>query len=474
MRFCLVLLALLLPAGISAKDSPNILFAIADDWGYHASVLGEPVVQTPTFDKLAKEGVLFENAFCASPSCTPSRGALLTGKWHWRLGPGANLYGTVSEGHAFYPDILEEAGYHVGYSRKGWGPGQSRGRNPAGEKHKNFDAFLEAREDEQPFCFWFGSHDPHRGYRKGSGKASGMDLAKIRVPECYPDSPEVRGDIADYLLEVQRFDRETGELIQRLRELGELDNTIVIMTSDHGRPFPRAKSNLYDEGARIPFVIRHPKGIAGTRVSDFVSLIDVAPTLLAAAGLPVPEDMDGVDLRRYLTGLKPRAGRAGRDHILIGKERHVPSQEAPDSGGYPMRAIRTHDYLLIKNYEVERWPSGTPHFQKAFKPNAWYADCDNGPTKSYIVENRDRDEGHRRMYDICFGKRPAIELYDLKADPEQVRNVAEDPAYQATLKKLKVQLERELVAAQDPRETGGAEKFDQYPYSGGAPRKPGS
>ncbi|MGE4550458.1 MAG: hypothetical protein AAEJ57_03635, partial [Opitutales bacterium] len=162
-----------------------------------------------------------------------------------------------------------------------------------------------------------------------------------------------------------------------------------------------------------------------------------------------------------------------RGFVIHGKERHVPGQEKPDMGGYPTRAIRTHDFLYLHNFRPDRWPAGTPNYEKASIGNAWLADCDNGPTKSYMVDNRDKDDHHRKLYELAFGKRPADELYDLKKDPGQLVNMASDPAYAQTVKDLKKRLFDELKKTGDPRVTGKEPDFDKFPYLGGAPKFPG-
>src|SRR5688572_9905943 len=201
----------------TAPRQPNILLAIADDWSWpHAGAYGDPTVRTPVFDRMAREGALFTRAFAAAPSCTPSRAALLTGRYPHELEEGGVLHSFLPAKFPVYTDLLEGAGYYVGYTRKGWGPGRfepgGRTRNPAGPVFSDFEAFLRSRPAGQPFCFWFGSNDPHRPYEKGSGAAAGIDLRSIRVPPFLPDTPEVRGDLADYFVEVQRFDREVGEI----------------------------------------------------------------------------------------------------------------------------------------------------------------------------------------------------------------------------------------------------------------------
>jgi arylsulfatase A-like enzyme len=333
---------------------------------------------------------------------------------------------------------------------------------------------LKSRPGTKPFCFWFGTSDPHRGYKLHSGEQSGMDLSKVKLPPYFPDDPVTRGDVADYYWEVERFDRELGEALATLEKRGELDNTIVVMTSDHGMPFPRGKSSLYDFGARVPLLVRWGKQIKGNRiVDDFVSLTDVAPTFLDAAQAKIPTVMTGKSLMSILKSGKSGRVDASRSFVLTGKERHVPCQEAPNLGGTPMRAIRTGDFLYINNLFPDRWPAGTPDYSKCVIKGGWYADTDNGPTKSYMVDNKDKDAEHARLYELSFGKRPPSELYDLKKDPFQLNNLAGNPEYSAIMLQLSTQLTAELTRTEDPRIIGGGEKFDTFPYAGGSPKFPG-
>ncbi|MEP1088698.1 MAG: sulfatase-like hydrolase/transferase, partial [Algoriphagus sp.] len=230
---------------------PNILFLIADDWSFpHAGVYGDQVVRTPTFDRLATEGALFTNAYTASPSCSPSRASVLLGRYPHQNGDGGNLWSEFPNAYPTYVQLLENDGYFTGSTRKGWGPGdfQTTGftHNPAGKSYEDFKAFLAEKPKGQPFTFWFGSSDPHREYVANTGIQTGMKLENVVVPGFFPDYDCVRNDILDYYFEIERFDRESGQLIAMLEEMGELDNTIIVMTSDNGMPFPRAKANLYD------------------------------------------------------------------------------------------------------------------------------------------------------------------------------------------------------------------------------------
>ena len=473
------------PVGSGAsRKRPNILFCLADDWSWpHASIAGDKVVKTPTFDKVAREGVLFENAFVSAPSCTPSRGAILTGQWHWRLEEGGNLWSTLPAKFVVYPDLLEEAGYHVGYTRKGWAPGRDapggRTRNPAGPRYKDFREFREARPEGKPFCFWFGSSDPHRGYKWQSGIKSGMKLQDVEVPACFPDSEEIRTDICDYYWEVQRFDTEVGGLLKMLEDNGELNNTLVVISGDNGLPFPRCKSNLYDMGTNVPLAVRWPAAVKGGRiVEDFISLADLAPTFLEAAGLKPTEQMTAKSFLGILTSGKSGRVDRKRDHVLTGKERHVACQES-GTGGYPMRAIRTHDFLYIRNFKPERWPAGAPkgyaqsidiNVARPLGTHFGYADVDAAPTKSYMLKHRD-DPKVKRLFELGFSKRPAEELYDLAKDPDQLNNVAGEPEYAGVKKKLAAALMTELKATKDPRVLGVGDAFDDYPYYGSLPKK---
>jgi len=471
-------------AGEPDRNKPNILFCLADDWSWpHASIAGDKVVKTPTFDRVAREGVLFENAFVSSPSCTPSRGAMLTGQWHWRLEEGGNLWSTLPAEFDVYPDLLEEAGYHVGYTRKGWAPGRDgpggRTRNPAGPRYKDFREFREAQPEGKPFCFWFGSSDPHRVYKWQSGVKSGMKLDDVEVPACMPDSETVRTDICDYYWEVQRFDTEVGELLKILEADGELDNTLVVISGDNGMPFPRCKSNLYDMGTNVPLAVRWPAAVKGGRVvKDFISLSDLAPTFLEAAALEPTAQMTARSFLGILTSGKSGQVDRKRNYVLTGKERHVVCQET-GTGGYPMRAIRTHDYLYIRNFKSDRWPAGAPKgyaesveidVTRPRGTHFGYADVDAAPTKSYMLKYRD-DPKIRKLFELGFAKRPAEELYDLAKDPDQLNNVAGERKYARIKKRLADLLMARLEATKDPRVLGQGDAFDNYPYYGGLPKK---
>jgi N-sulfoglucosamine sulfohydrolase len=442
------------------RKPPNILFAIADDQSYfHTSATGYRAVATPHFDRIARAGVHFTHSFCSSPSCTPSRGAILTGQHFWRLEEGGNLWSSLPMKFNVYPDLLEAAGYHVGLQGKGWGPGDAkaagRTRNPAGPDYKDFATFFNSRPAEKPFCFWFGSTDPHRPYDKGAGQKAGIKLDDIEVPPWLPDHPVIREDIADYLSEIQRFDADVGVILSMVEKAGELENTLVVITSDNGMPFPRAKTNLYDSGTRMPLAISWPAAIPGGRVvDDFVSHTDFAPTFLEAAGVPVPDSMTGRSLLPLLRSKGQRQVEKTRDRVFTGRERHT--QMRAGGVGYPMRAVRTRDFLYIRNYEPDRWPSGDP-------PD--FGDIDNGLSKEFVVTHSDGPR-YGKFYQLACAKRPAEELYDLKQDPAQQVNVAADAKYAAHKKNVSTMMQDYLKRTGDPRATGRKVIWDTSPYYG--------
>ena len=444
------------------RRRPNIVIAIADDWSFpHASVYGDRTVRTPNFDRVAREGARFTHAFAAAPSCSPSRAALLTGQSPHRLAEGGNLWGTLPREHAVYPDVLETLGYVVGSTRKGWGPGRfqagGRDRNPAGPPFTSFDDFLRQRPAGTPFCFWFGSTDPHRPYESGTGAKAGLVAASVRVPGFLPDTPEVRGDLLDYYFEVERFDRELGDIFAALERAGELDNTIVIVTSDNGMPFPRAKATVYDAGVRVPLAVRWPGVVnAGVIVDAFVSLADLAPTVLDAANAPPVAAMTGRTLVPLLRG----QSRSGRDHVFLERERHANVRRGNLS--YPVRAIRTIEYLYIHNFRPERWPSGDPELFFAVGP---FGDIDGGPTKSLLLDRRS-EASLVRYFDLATARRPAEELYDLRSDPDQLVNVAGRAEHRAAQQRLRRALRQWMRDTGDPRATSDDDRWDRYPYYG--------
>jgi N-sulfoglucosamine sulfohydrolase len=458
-----------------AAERPNILLIIFDDWnGNHAGAYGCTWVKTPHFDRIAREGVLFRNAFTSNPKCSPCRASILTGRNTWQLKEAVSHNGLFPAGFEVYPDLLERAGYVIGLTGKGWGPGDfrtaaGRTRNPAGPSFDrltqdvpasgisrndyagNFAEFLKQRPKDKPFCFWMGFHEPHRAYEYGSGERLGKRLEEIVVPSFFPDTQIVRRDLADYAVEVEWADAQIGRALKVLEEAGELDRTLIVVTSDHGMPFPYVKGQIHEDGFHLPLAMRWGQGIKpGRVVDDFVNVRDLAPTFLELAGLPVHPQMTGKSLVGIL-----RSEQSGwienRDVMLIGKERHDLGR--PNDLGYPVRAIRTREWLYVHNFHPELWPAGNPETD--------FGNCDPGPTKEVLKTLG----GH--YYELSFGKRQPDELYRLTTDPECVRNLAHDLAYRGVLEELKERMMRMLREEGDPRALGQSEVFDTYKYVAG-------
>lgn len=452
---------------------PNLFFAIADDWGRQAGAYGSQWINTAAFDRVAKAGALFENAFTSNPKCSPCRASILTGRNTWQCKEAVDHYSIFPNDLTVYPDVLERAGYFSGCTGKGWAPGDytSTGwpHNPAGREWNsikspvptsgispvdyaaNFEAFLHQKPKEKPFCFWLGGHEPHRPYEPGSGLRAGKKLKDVEVPPYLPDNPIVRGDLLDYALEVEWFQRHVGRALDFLEQSGELENTLVVVTSDHGMPFPRVKGQIYEDGFHIPMAMCWGNRIGpGRVVNEFVNVRDLAPTFVEAAGLPPTGTMTGSSLLPLLTGKEAARADSPRDVMLVGKERHDVGR--PHDAGYPVRAIRTGEFLYVHNYEPDRWPAGNPE--------TGYTNVDDGPTKQFMLSHFDQ------YYELSFGKRPMEELYLVSSDPHNMKNLATDPKYAEIKRKLRERMEELLRGEGDPRLLGHADFFDTIEYTG--------
>jgi len=475
------------------QKRPNILFCMSDDQTWlHTSVAGDPVIKTPNFDRLAREGILFTNSFTSCPSCAPSRAAILTGQNFWRLEEGGLLFGRLKKKFPIYTKLLSDAGYVVGQTGKGYGPANQdfdyTWKNPCGKVWEKFlkkmpfegedeeeegvaevdyagafEDFIKARDKSKPFCFWYGGFEPHRDFIYGSGAKSGMNPDKVNIPPFFPDSEQIRNDICDYLLEIQWFDRHLGRMLKTLQENGELDNTIIVVTSDNGMPFPRAKATIYNYGVHMPLAIRWPSGIkkTGRVVDDFVNHIDFAPTFLQAAGVKVPKEMTGRSLMNIFQSNKSGWIDPARDMTVVGLERHTWTR--PDGKTYPRRAIYTKDYAYIRNYESDRWPMGGPEFEASHQGT--FGDIDDSPTKSYMMQHQN-DEKVKKLFAMSFGKLGAEELYAIDKDPAQMNNLADDSAYTEIKAKLRKRMEDYQKATGDPRVKGQSPWDDYLFYDG--------
>ena len=512
----------------------NIVFAFADDLGRYASAYADPsrpspndLIRTPNFDSIASEGVLFENAFVSVPSCTPSRAAFLTGRHFFRNGSHSQLHHPWHQ-HLVKGDkvadpwqdirgmglMLADAGYHIGWSYKmhlsedrmggkkrnyiqsgrafnRYSQVVSKAKDKEAAKAKlldevrgNFQSFLNDREEKQPFFYWFNPTNTHRSWVQGSGKTLwGLDPDELhgRLPQFLPDNAVIREDFADYLGEAMAFDAAVGVLIDQLKTAGQWKNTLFVISGDHGAPgFPRGKCNLYDFGTQVPLVIRLPETIGANRESPRVqrlvspvSLIDLAPTFLDVVGLKPTQSMDGESLMPAIEANPEDAEKMLRGWVLMGRENHV--DEARSHGlPYPMRALRNQQFLFVTNFAPDRWPVAQPPLSASLttakSPNSQRRmDLDFGPTRDFFAQN-EGSEDIRQAWELGIAKRPAEELYDVIADPDQTNNLIGDPALEDVAKQLRAQLMRELTGNGDPRVTGDGNAFDRPPYSRNDPK----
>ena len=488
LRICLASMPLLLCVvgtsfAVDAARRPNILFCIADDASYpHMGAYGCTWVDTPGFDRVAREGLLFTRAYTPNAKCAPSRACIITGRNSWQLKEACNHWCYFPAEFKSYPEVLGEQGYHVGMTAKGWAPGvakdaEGKPRQLVGQPFNrqkikppakaisgndyagNFSDFLKAAPEEAPWCFWYGSTEPHRAYEYQAGiKYGGKRLDEIdRVPGFFPDNEVVRTDLLDYAFEIEWFDSHLARMLDELDRRGALENTLVVVTADNGMPFPRVKGQEYELSNHLPLAMMWPAGITkpGRIVEEYVSFIDFAPTFIELAGLEWEETGMAPATGRSLTDiLAGEASDPPRDHVLIGKERHDIGR--PHDAGYPIRGIVKAGMLYLQNVETSRWPGGNPE--------TGYLNCDGSPTKTEILQTRARPD-QRHFWEWSFGLRPAEELYNVENDPDCLRNLADEPQYAEEQARLREQLFAALKDQEDPRVLGQGHIFDEYPYA---------
>jgi arylsulfatase A-like enzyme len=471
----------------ASAERPNILFVIADDASFpHFGAYGSTWVETPAFDRVAAEGILFRNAYTPNAKCAPSRAAILTGRNSWQLEDAGNHQSYFPAKFKSYAEALREHGYFVGYTGKGWAPGiaeidgqpraltgrlfDDRFAEPptSGISDKdyaaNFGDFLDVLPAGQAFSFWYGAYEPHRGYEFGSGERVGekhrSQIPSDEVYSFWPDTDTVRIDLLDYALEVEHFDRHLGRMLEMLEERGLLDNTLVVVTSDQGMPFPRVKGQTYELSNHVPLAVMWRAGIRapGRQVLDHVSFIDVAPTFLEVAGIPQTtsgmEPITGRSLLEIFNAARGGQVNPAWDYVLVGKEKHDVGR--PNDQGYPVRGIISDGFLYLQNFEPDRWPAGNPE--------TGYLNTDGSPTKTQILERRRRGVSEDE-WQLSFGKRPSEEFYDIVRDPANVRNLADDPELVGRKEELRSRLFAALREQGDPRMFGRGHLFDEYPHA---------
>jgi len=433
-----VLLHIAAPVLAQTASRPNVVLIIADDLAWaDTGAYGNAKVGTPSIDRLAREGVRFTHAFVTISSCSPSRASMITGRYphstdaeqlHWPL-PAAQVT---------FVEKLKAAGYWTGASGK-WHMGQAiKDRfdvvDDPGEAGFQTDPktgkmlaaddsgaagwlpLLRQRPKDRPFFLWLAALDPHRDYAENSVPTPHRP-ADVIVPAHLPDTPEVRGELALYYDEIARLDDNVGKVIAELDRQGVGDNTLILFISDNGRPFPGAKTTMYDEGIRTPLLARWPKGIGRGRVADgLVSSVDLAPTILQLAGVPIPSTVQGKSFVPMLTDPAART----RAEVFAEKNWHDYEDR--------VRAMRTERFKYIRNDYADL--AGTPS-----------ADAGRSPTMEALRRLQASGGLTPLQARIFVQPRPAEELYDVIADPQEVTNLATDPRHAATLAELRGRLE---------------------------------
>lgn len=461
---------------------PNILFCIADDASFrHFSAYGCKWVSTPGFDRVAREGILFTSAYTPNAKSGPSRACIITGRNSWQLEEAANHISNFPAKFKSFIEVLNEEGYFAGYTTKGWAPGNpgntggkvreltGRAFNakttvpPTNGINKsdyagNFIEFLDQKPPDSPWFFWYGSTEPHRAYKYGSGVTlGGKKTGQIeKVPGFWPDNDTIRNDMLDYAFEIEYFDRQLVSMLDELERRSELENTIVVVTSDNGMPFPRCKGLEYEYSNHMPLAIMWHSGIKepGRISEEYISFIDFAPTFLELAGVSWNKSGMAPSPGKSLTDiLLNRKHLTDRNHILLGQERH--DYGRPLNQGYPIRSIIKGGYLFQINFKPELWPAGNPE--------TGYLNTDGSPTKTFILNMR-RNGTDVSYWEKCFGRHPREELYNIASDPECLINLAGIVSYQKLKDELKKILLDELFIQNDPRVKGNGDVFDKYPF----------
>ncbi|WP_395750160.1 sulfatase [Prosthecobacter sp.] len=456
----------------AADQRPNILFILGDNWRWpNAGALGDTHAHTPAFDRIAREGVVFTHTFNPVPSCSPTRSCLLTGKAAHQLGERASLWSAFPKDTPVVTQMLREAGYDIGYTAKPWAPGNHAisgwEENPVGPKFASFADFHARHDATKPFFFWLGNTDTatHAGKMDFAQYAREENIApaSLPIPPELPDCPELRNDLLNYYGGIIKLDRTAAAALAVLEKAGQLENTVIIYTSDNGWQMPRGLANCYDSGSRVPLAIRWGRQVtAGRQVDDFVNVADLCPTFLDLAGISPPSEMSMHSLKKLLLD---QPDPTVRDAVFIERERHADVRR--DNLSYPIRAVRTRDFLYIRNLRPDRWPAGDPDV--FFLHDRPFGDVDTTQVKDFLLKHQN-DAAYANFIALIFGKRPAEELYDLRADPAQIHNIAAQPEAAATLQLLRARVDQWMKDTHDPRLDPAYDGWDHFPYYGKAPK----
>ncbi len=452
-------LLLLLAVAMPALAAKNVVLVVSDDHGTDLGCYGNDAIKTPNLDQLAAEGTRFTHAYCTTASCSASRSVILTGMQNHRNGQ----FGHKHSPHDFdthdwvksLPVLLSRSGYrtasigkfHV-QPRSVYRFDQRLGGNPGGGRNAVTMAERCRKwlgKGDKPFFLYFCTNDPHRGGQRkdlphqpnsfGNGRDyKGVepvkyDPEKVEVPAFLPDTPTCRAELAQYYRSVSRVDQGVGRLVEVLKKTGHYDETLFIYTSDHGMAFPGAKTNLYDPGMQVPLIVRRPSAEKrGLTTDAMVTHADLVPTILDFAGAKGPQDYE-LHSRSYLDVLdEPHPD--GWDEAYASHTFHEATMY------YPMRVVRTRRYKLIWNIAHEL---SFPFASDLWAAPTWQRQYEKGMDAMY---------GQRTVH--AYMHRPEFELFDMKKDPHEVNNLADDPSHQKLLRKMKKKLKAFQRRTDDP------------------------
>jgi N-sulfoglucosamine sulfohydrolase len=434
MKNTIVILLIIFTINCSAKvqpndntERPNVVLIIADDVSPDFSCFNGQV-NTPNIDQLAEHGVRFENAYVTASSCSPSRNSMITGRYPHNTG-APELHMDLPEGHFMFPKALKDAGYYSVLSGK-WHMGEATrpafdliisegyAKDPTGAAR--WIQCLQERPMDKPFFMWFASFDAHRPWEPDPlGKP--FEPTKVNLPAGVPDTPKTRQDVASYYDEVQRFDRYVGGVINELKQQGVFENTLIILLGDNGRPFPRNKTTLYDNGMKTPLIVHWPKGkfSSGAVSPSLVSAIDIAPAILEAVGLPIPPQVQGNSLLPICRNPETEI------HPYIFGERNWHTQRTCG------RMVRWGNFVYMRD----------------FTPGSYSFQMVDYNTGSYAELLRLKSEGKLNAVQVeAFSTNRAEELlFNVASDPQQLVNLVNDPEYKEEL----IYLRTTLVAWQN-------------------------
>lgn len=426
---------------VTEKTSPNFIVFIADDAAWNdCGPYGNQKIKTPNINRLAEEGLVFENAFLTTSSCSPSRCSILTGRYPHSTG-ALELHMPLPAEQVLFAGELQKAGYytvvagkyHIGAQRSEFD--SIYGGGPSG--CESWVRAMENRPKEKPFFMWLAAMDPHRDYQLNTIPEP-HNPADVIVPPFLPDADSTRKDLALYYDEISRLDSYMGKVMQVLKDQGVDENTLVIYMTDNGRPFPRCKTRMYDSGIKTPFIVRWPEKLKQGRTDALVSSIDIAPTFCELAGVKIPETFQGISFAPILN-----------DYLATTREYIVGEHNWHDYQAHE-RAIRNQQFLYVRNAFPEL---------NASPP----ADAVRSLTYQEMIILENADMLDKNQLDCFTAPRSAEELYDVVNDPFQFVNLADHPDYSNELNKMRTLLDNWIAEYDDKiPESPTPDKFDRW------------